>query len=157
MKVYWLGMSELNRPFGVTLLALLTLLSGLACLAASLGLFGTALLADEGALVGQLGPDTPDWIVDNYVAVFLVLGLVFLVVAVLYFQATRGLLRGRPWAWTLAVVVTVLSVLSNLMGVYAQGLEDPVIFANSAVGFAFAFLILAYLYTRRVRNYFDRM
>lgn len=146
-----------NRPFGVTLLALLALLSGLVYIAASLGLFGTALLADEGALVDALGPDTPQWVVDNYFVVFLVLGVFALIVAVLFFQAMRGLLRGRGWAWTLAVVVTVLSLLSNLLGIYAQGLEDPVTFANAAAGFVLAALVLVYLNTQRVRRFFNKL
>src|SRR4030042_1790125 len=137
-------MDGVNRPFGVTLLALLGLLSGLVYLAAAFGLFGSALLADEGEVIDQLGEDTPQWIVDNYLAVFFVLGILTLVIAVLFFQATRGLLRGRPWAWTLAVVVTVLAVLSNMMSVYALGLEDPVTFANAAAGFVLALLILVY-------------
>ena len=150
-------MDGVNRPFGVTLLALLALLSGLVYLAAAFGLFGSALLADESEVIDQLGEDTPQWIVDNYLAVFLVLGIFTLIIAVLFFQATRGLLRGRPWAWTLAVVVTVLAVLSNMMSVYALGLEDPVTFANAAAGFVLALLILAYLYTQRVRRYFGRL
>jgi len=151
------GMPEINRPFGVTLLALLALLCGLVYLAAALGLFGTALLADESVLIDQLGPETPRWIVDNYLVVFFVLGILALTVALLFFLALRGLLRGRPWAWTLAVVVTVLSLLSNLLSVYAQGLGDPVTLANAAMGFILAALIMAYLYTQRVRRFFGKL
>jgi uncharacterized BrkB/YihY/UPF0761 family membrane protein len=150
-------MSEFNRPFGVALLALLALLSGLVFLASSLGFFGTALLADEGALVTELGDDTPQWVVDNYVVFFTALGALTLLLAVLFFAATRGLLRGREWAWTLAVVVTVLSVVSNILGIYAQGLDDPVVLADSAVGFVFAVLILGYLLTKRVRRFFGKL
>ncbi len=150
-------MSEVNRPFGVTLLALLALLSGLVYLAASFGLFAAATLADEVELLDQLGPDTPQWVADNYIVVFLALGFLALTIAVLFFLAMRGLLRGRPWAWTLAVVVTVLSLISNLMSVYTQGLEDPVTFANAAAGFVLALVILAYLYSQRVRRYFGRL
>lgn len=156
-EVYGPEMSEVNRPFGVTLLALLALLSGLVYIAASLGLFAAAALADEGALINQLGPDTPQWVVDNYLVVFLTLGLLSLAIAVLFLLAMRGLLRGRPWAWALSVVVTLLSLISNLLSVYTQGLEDSVTFANAAVGFVLAALILAYLYSQRVRRYFGRL
>ncbi len=40
-------MSSMNRPFGITLLAILTLFGGLLYLAAALGFFGLALLPDE--------------------------------------------------------------------------------------------------------------
>jgi len=147
----------MNRPFGVTLLALLTLLSGLLYLAAALGFFGLALLANEAEVVDRLGPGTPEWMVQDFFVVFLLLGLFAAVIAIAFFAATRGLLRGSGWAWTLAVIVTILSLVSNLLSVYTYGFGDPVTSISTVFGLLLVVLILAYLYTTRVRRFFGKL
>ncbi len=147
----------MNRPFGVTLLAILTLFGGLLYLAAALGFFGLALLPDESEVIDRLGSETPQWIVENFFVVFLLLGLFASVIATAFFAVTRGLLRGRGWAWSLAVIVTILSLVSNLLSAYAYGLGDPVTSTSTVFGLLLAVLILAYLFTKRVRRFFGKL
>jgi len=147
----------MNRPFGVTLLALLTLLGGLLYLAAALGFFGLALLANEGEVIDQLGPETPEWIVQNFFVAFLLLGVFAAAIAIAFFAATRGLLRGSGWAWTLAVVVTILSIISDLLSAYTYGFGDAVTPISTVFGLLLAVLIIAYLFTARVRRFFGKL
>lgn len=139
------------------MLAILTLFGGLLYLAAALGFFGLALLPSEDEVIAHLGAETPDWIVENFFVVFLLLGLFASVIAVAFFAVTRGLLRGRGWAWTLAVVVTVLSLASNLLSAYTYRFGDPVTSVSTVFGLVLAVLILAYLFTRRVRRFFGKL
>lgn len=150
-------MSGVNRPFGVTLLALLTLLGGLLYLAAALGFFGLALLANQGEVIDRLGPGAPDWMVQDHFVVFLLLGVFAAVIAIVFFAVTRGLLRGSGWAWTMAVVVTILSLLSSLLSTYTYGFEDAVSSASTIFGVILAVLILVYLFTDRVRRFFGKL
>lgn len=147
----------MSRPFGVTLLAILTLFGGLLYLAAALGFFGLAFLPDESEVIARLGSETPQWIVDNFFVVFLILGLFASVIATAFFAVTRGLLGGKGWAWTLAVIVTVLSLASNLLSAYAYGFGDPVTSASTVFGLLLAALILGYLFTTRVRRFFGKL
>ncbi|MBN1677361.1 MAG: hypothetical protein JW880_02365 [Candidatus Thermoplasmatota archaeon] len=146
----------MNRPFGVSLLAILTLFGGLLYLAAALGFFGLALLPSEDEVIVRLGSGAPDWIVESFFLVFLILGLFASVIAVAFFAATRGLLQGRSWAWTLAVVVTLLSLVSSLLSVYTYGFSDPVTSMGTVFGLILVLLILAYLFTGRVRRFFGK-
>lgn len=134
------SMPGMSRPFGVTLLAFLTLFGGLLYLATALGFFGLALMADQGT--------------DE---VFLLLGLFVFIIAVAFFVVTRGLLRGSGWAWTLAVVVTVLSFIGNLLSAYAYGFGDQVTRISTIFGLLLAILMLAYLFTSRVRRFFGKL
>ena len=151
------AMSDLNRPFGVTLLAFLTLLGGFLYLASALGLFGLTLLADQGEVAAELGPGAPAWMVENSSTVFLLFGLFVLIVAVAFFAVTRGFLRGSGWSWTLAVVVTVLSIVSSTLSAFVYGLGDQVTLMSTVFGLLLAVLILAYLFTDRVRRFFGKL
>jgi len=146
-----------SRPFGVTLLAMLTLLGGLLYLATALGFFGLALLADQAEVVERLGPGTPDWLTDDYFLAFILLGIFVLIIAAAFFVATQGLLAGSGWAWTLAVIVTLLSLVGNLVSMYTYGLDDQATVASTLFGFILAAIVLAYLATSRVRRFFGKM
>lgn len=150
-------MSGTNRPFGVSLLALLTLLGGLLYLAAALGFFGLALLANEGEVIDRLGPGTPEWMVQDFFVVFLLLGIFAAIIAIVFFAVTRGLLRGSGWAWTLAVIVTILSLVSNMLSAYTYGFGDSVTLTSTVFGLLLAALILVYLFTERVRRFFGKL
>ncbi len=91
-----------SRPIGVTLLAVLTILlgilivlAGVLFLVAPLILVGVGLPLAFGLAAGVIG------------AIVLALGLVWIGVGV-------GLLHLRGWAWWLAVIVMVLSILGSI-------------------------------------------
>ncbi len=87
----------------------------------------------------------------------MILGLFASIIATAFFAVTRGLLQGKSWAWTLAVVVTTLSLVSNLLSAYAYGLRDPVTSVSTVFGLLLVVLILAYLFTSRVRRFFGKL
>lgn len=151
------GPMSLNRPFGVTLLALLTMLGGLLYLAAALGFFGLALLADRAEVAERLGPGAADWLADDYFLAFMLLGVFVLIIATAFFVTSHGLLTGSGWAWTLAVIVTLLSLAGNLVSVYAYGLADQTTLISTLFGFVLAVLVLAYLATSGVRRFFGKL
>ncbi len=134
------SMPGMSRPFGVTLLAFLTLFGGLLYLALALGFFGLALMADQGT--------------DE---VYLLMALFILIISVAFFIATRGLLRGSGWAWTLAVIVTALSFIGNLLSAYAYGFDDQVTWFSTIFGLLLSMLIFVYLFTSGVRRFFGRL
>ena len=91
-----------SRPIGITLLALLTILFGILIvlvgvlfLVAPLILVGVGLPPAFGLAAGVLG------------AIIFVFGLIWIGVGV-------GLLHRRGWAWWLAVIVMVLSIVGSI-------------------------------------------
>ncbi len=80
-----------NRPTGVTVLAILEILGGLAGLG-----FGAALIGNVSTLRSALG------------ALALIFGILALVLGI-------GFLGGKGWAWTLGIVVGVLNIITSLV------------------------------------------
>ena len=113
-----------RRPIGVTILAILIILAGLLFLLISIAalVLGTVILGGFG----------------------LAIGVVLVILAMLTLAAGFGLLAMRPWAWWLAMIVLVLSLLSQI-GSYQLG-------GGSLWGIAIPALILVYLIA--VRRYF---
>jgi hypothetical protein len=117
------------RPIGVTILGVLTILVGIFVLLVGV----LALLAAIAfyAVPGGLGFGT----------LFAVLAVLVILFGLLWVLAGFGLLKLRPWAWWLAVIVSVLNIL------YSAGTLP-----GSAITLAVSILILVYLVT--VRRHF---
>src|SRR5438094_10011301 len=91
-----------SRPIGVTILAVLTILGGVLLL-----LFGIVVIAFSSLLVGvglPLGFGLTGSILGGLVLIF---GIVWIAVG-------SGLLHLRSWAWWLAIMVMVLSVVGSI-------------------------------------------
>ncbi len=76
-------------------------------------------------------------------AVAVLLGVLFLVSGIGFFQ-------GKKWAWTLGLLVGVLSIFRNLVEA-AQGLV-----VTAVPGIVLAVIVVYYLTTPSVKTYFGR-
>jgi len=121
-----------KTPIGVAILGVLTILSGLALLGVG-GLFVVAAFVVgvgvpyggiAGALIGVIG------------AVFLLFGIIAIAAGV-------GLIRLRSWAWWLAMIVAVITLLGSLPFV-------------GAFWFLTAFELLIVVYLVIVKKHFGR-
>jgi uncharacterized membrane protein (DUF2068 family) len=118
-----------HRPTGITILAVLEVIGGLALLLGGAGSLAGGAIIGSGGLAG-LG------------AVLLILGLVSFAVA-------YGLWTGRGWAWTVALILSIISVIIN--GV-------SIAFGNygSIVGLIIALIIIYYLTRPHVKAFFGK-
>lgn len=93
-----------KTPIGVIILGVLTILSGLGLLGLGAVLvMGAFFVAGGGGQVGgMLG------------AILGVVGAAFVIFGLIAILAGVGLIRLRPWAWWLTMIVTVLSLLGSL-------------------------------------------
>ena len=105
--------SRPKRPFGVTILAIVQILSGLNALGSSLLFFAISSLADTASV--QLSLQNSPWVAKNAASIFSWLGLIFLAFALWSFWYARGYIKGQEWARRhgrrLAVLTIVLAVL----------------------------------------------
>ena len=76
-----------HRPLGVTVIAILTLIAGIAFIA-----IGAVLLA-----VG--------------------IGFALIAIAIAYFVMAYGLLKGRGWAWTITVLLAYIGIALGLVSI----------------------------------------
>jgi hypothetical protein len=75
-----------NRPFGVTIIAILAILGGI------------------GSLVGGI----------TLVAIIPVLGAALIIIGLAYFGVAYGLWQGLKWAWIITLIVTVIAFISGV-------------------------------------------
>jgi len=128
-----------TRPLGVSILAVLSYIGAVFTLIA-----GIAMIAGSAAvstLIEKLIPEYASWSAAG-VALFIFLGIVFILLAVLDYFIGRGLWGGKGWARILVLILLVLSILSSLT-------------SFDIVSIIIAALLIWYLgFNQNVRNYF---
>ena len=91
-----------SRPIGVTILAVLTILGGVLLL-----LLGIVVIAFSSLLLGVGLP-------LGFGLTGSILGALVLVFGIVWIAVGSGLLNLRSWAWWLAIIVMVLSVVGSI-------------------------------------------
>lgn len=120
--------TRVERPLGVTIIAVLAAIGGLFGLIGSLAIF--SLLAASGGI-------------------FVVYALMTLAVSILSLVFAYGAWTLQPWAWTLGVVLEAVAVA---LGVYSLVDGD----ASAIVSIALAGIVLWYLFQPSVKAAFGR-
>jgi hypothetical protein len=141
-----------RRPTGVTVLGILAIIfPGLGGIAVG----GLLILA--AAVLGTLNisssyPQLAGYSVGT-IAIFLgVLGAVSLILGILYLVTGIGFLGGKGWAWTIGIIVSVLSIISNIV-------EAAIIPGNVAGAVFFtiiSLIIIYYLMRPHVKAFFGK-
>ncbi len=144
-----------QRPFGVTLLAILMIIGGVLSLIAAIGSFALSAVIDVQEIIEQLGPNFPEGIVEALPSFFGIVGIVFLIFAVLAFLIAYGYLKGRGWSWTLSVVLMGLSILFSVIGFVLSGITAAGLI-SMLIGIAIPAIILVYLFQPGVKAWFGK-
>jgi hypothetical protein len=126
----------MQRPTGVTILAILAVIGGVFGLLGGVVLIGLSTVTDL-AIPGLGG----------FVAI---LGLITLVLAVLDFVFAYGAWGLKPWAWTLGIGLEVVSIIVDILGFRSSTASSTVI------GIVIAGIIIYYLYQPHVRRAFGQ-
>ena len=95
------GMTVTTRPTGVTIMAVLEILSGII----SFGIAMFVMSASAYLLRGMFG------MFEAFVGL---LGGILLILGLIPFVLAYGLLTGKGWAWTITFALHILGVLVNL-------------------------------------------
>jgi hypothetical protein len=107
-----------NRPFGVTIIAILAILGGI------------------GSLVGGI----------TLVAIIPLLGAALIIIGLAYFGVAYGLWQGLKWAWIITLIVTVIAFISGLGSIIVGnvGAAIPVIINAIIIYYLFRPNVKAY-------------
>jgi hypothetical protein len=121
-----------KRPFGITVIAILALISGLfgLCLP-TLAFMGSALL---GGIFGTIGA---------FAGIFLIVG------PVLQLIFAYGAFKLRSWAWYLGLISTGITVVGVIINLF-----DGASFWSTFLGSLLPIIIFIYLLTPNVRQAF---
>jgi hypothetical protein len=132
-------MEELmQRPTGVTVIAVLAAIGGVFGLLASLALLGVGAAVSTTSGLGGL--------------VF-VAGIIVLAYSVLSLVLAYGFWTLKPWAWPLGIGVQVLGIIQALL----QYMNNSTNLVSLVISLIIAGVILWYLYQPHVKSAFGRV
>ncbi|MFQ5694836.1 MAG: hypothetical protein ACE5HB_02510 [Terriglobia bacterium] len=140
----------MQRPTGITILALLGFLGAAGCLILAL-----IFLLAAGAVSAGVGPHASQGLVGFLVGLGAALGIILLALAALYLAAALGLWKLRTWGRLVAVALTSLGLLLPLMLlITALAALEPYSIALSLMVVAIQLWVLWYLFRAHVRTAF---
>jgi hypothetical protein len=139
---------QAKRPTGVTIIAILNIISGIIMLMGGIALIAIGSVL-PGAFEEGMGPDMSGIPAEMVGAFGVAMGGIILAVAILSFVVAYGLWSGKGWAWTLTVVLSVISIALNAISIPGGNFSGIISIIISAV-------ILYYLYRPHVKAYFGK-
>jgi hypothetical protein len=169
----------MNRPIGVTIIAILTIIGGI------LLCFGGISLLALGAFFStvpintiiseqqqqQLQPEIQNQAELQALTQFLagigiVIGAIILAVGIGYLVVSYGLLKGKGWAWTVTIILTIIAIAIQIISIILSSMfnasfsSDMNALASEIIshiiGLAINGVILYYLYRPNVKAFFGK-
>jgi hypothetical protein len=132
----------LQRPTGVTILAILSAIGGVFSILAGVALLGLGALAGSAG-AGDLGGLT---------AIF---GIVFLALGVAELALAYGFWGLKPWAWTLGIALAVISLaLIVIQAVLSNNIVGSL--TGSIVSIVIWAVVIWYLWQPQIKAAFGR-
>jgi Predicted membrane protein (DUF2127) len=163
--------AERKRPTGVTIIAILMIIGGI------LTLIGGIALVIVGPLISQYSvSNSSSTFADNMYSNFnstdisrstllsifsgflSIIGIGLIALAIVNFIVAWGLLKGKGWAWSISVIVTIISLIIGIIFVVFNGVAGDISsIIGQIVGVVINGIILWYLYRPNVKSYFGKI
>jgi zinc-ribbon domain len=77
------------------------------------------------------------------------IAIILIPIGIVYFVVAYGLLKGRLWAWTLTVIISIITVVLNVFAI-------AVLSILAIINIVFSAIILYYLFRPHVKAYFGK-
>jgi hypothetical protein len=151
-----------SRPTGVTIIAILSIIGGVFML------FGGVTLLAAGIILPSLPPSAfqnGNLTIDEtltgsgiplsgippsfFGGVAIAIGGVLIAIGIASFIVAYGLLKGLGWAWTVTIILEIISIVLNAISIATGNIGGIVSIIISAI-------ILYYLYRPHVKAYFGK-
>jgi hypothetical protein len=155
------------RPLGITIIAILSIISGILLVFVGLSSVGTGALFSTASTGGSNTPNEYSSIGSTFGMAFLLLGAILLAVGIGYLAVSYGLLKGRGWAWTITVILTIMGIVVQVVSGITVSIIAVSISNDSntviqgvlwqIIGLAVDIVILYYLYRPNVKAFFGKM
>jgi len=132
-----------ERPFGVTILAILEVIGGILSLAA--GAFMLFAAAAFGMMIPGEMPGGISGFVGLMMGLFSVIGIVVITIGLISFIIAYGLWNGRGWAWTLCLIFSIIGIIIGILSL-----------PTGIISLIINILILYYLTRPHVKAFFGK-
>lgn len=135
------------RPLGVTIIAILLIISGIVMI---IGGAGAVAIAPFLPPLAQTEDMMTDAISEALLSVTAIItGIILLALGIAALFIAYGLIKGRGWAWTAAVVLSIIVVIMSVVSIVTGNI-------GSIISLAINGVILYYLYRPHVKAYFGK-
>src|SRR5215212_3606266 len=128
-----------HRPLGVTIIAVLTIIGGIAFLASGI----TAVTV--APFLSVTGPNNN----NTLAGLSAVTGAALLTLGLAYFVMAFGLLKGKGWAWTITVVLSCIGIALGLVSIVSGHI-------GAIFNIVINGVILYYIYRPSVKSFFGK-
>jgi hypothetical protein len=165
-----------ERPFGVTIIAVLAIIDGVLLVFGGLSFlafgtfFATVPMQDIVIKLQQQQQQELQSVADLqaltqfFSSIGFIIGGIILALGIAYLAVSYGLLKGKGWAWTVTIVVSVIAIVVQIISVIttANALFTYDIGASSVgivshiIGIALNAIIIYYLFRPHVKTFFGR-
>ena len=108
------------------------------------------LTAGQAPIPPSPSPGVPPMVPQSLLGgIGIAVGAVLLALAIVSFIVAYGLLKGLGWAWTVTVILSIISIVLNAISIAAGNLA-------SIISIIISGIILYYLYRPHVKAYFGK-
>jgi len=137
-----------TRPTGVTIIAILNIISGIIML---VGGFGLAAISSILPTMTTIDPNAGGQMaVAGLLGVGgVAIGAVLIILGIISFIVAWGLLKGKSWAWSVTIILSIISIVIGIVSLVAGSF-------GSIVNIIIAGIIIYYLYRPHVKAFFGK-
>jgi hypothetical protein len=123
--------SQKHRPLGVTIIAILTAIGGMVFLATGIaGVVAAPSLSDLGGVAAATG-------------------IISLLLGIAYFVMAYGLWKGKRWAWTITLILSVIGIILAIASIALGNV-------GAIVSIIIHGVVIYYLYRPNVKAFFGK-
>ena len=108
--------NKLNRPLGVTVLAIIIVISGILIISSGISLIslGSLLYVHLNSTVVNLPT------VNLFQFISVIIGTIILIIGIIYVLVFYGLIKGKGWSWTVTVIVTIINLIIQIVSLFVS-------------------------------------
>jgi hypothetical protein len=157
---------KVNRPLGVTIIAILAIISGILLLFGGIGLVVAGALFNAASLDIPTNSNGLQSIGPMLGIALIIMGSILLLTGIGYLIMSYGLLKGKGWARSITIVLTIISIVIQIIsGITNSILTASITNNNNSAIYAFSvhvigiiinIVILYYLYRPNVKEFFGK-
>jgi hypothetical protein len=161
--------NKLNRPLGITFIAVVTIIFGILYLLIGFG----SIVIGTGAIFSHMLINYTDnsnvlpptsQIIEN---MFITIGIILLIIGIIYIIMSFGLVKGKGWSWTITVILIIMNLAISIIPI-TIGLLSAIptinndyslliiVLAPTLIDISISIIILCYFYRPHVKVFFGK-
>ncbi len=161
--------NKLNRPLGITFIAVVTIIFGILYLLTGFG----SIVIGTGAIFSHMSINYTDnsnvllptsHIIKN---MFITIGIILLIIGIAYIIMSYGLVKGKGWSWTITVILIIMNLAISIIPIIIGLLSAIptinndyslliIVLAPTLIDISISIIILYYFYRPHVKVFFGK-